>query len=129
VEHLTLLVGKASVALALIRHFGPLKALSRAFFQELRQFLPRTKAEAVIAALSMSTIAETEHDRAEQVDNPESIYRACADMQLLNQEVLRVISLDTRYRHISTVEITKGSIGGSRHPEDAEPVVALTANE
>ena len=39
VEHLTLLVGKESVALALIRHFGSLKALARASFQELRQFL------------------------------------------------------------------------------------------
>jgi hypothetical protein len=117
VEHLTLLVGKESVALALIRHFGSLKALTRASFQELRQFLPRPKAEAVIAALSMSAIAEIEHARSEKLDNPESIYRACADMKLFNQEVLRVISLDTRYRHISTVEITKGSINESlAHP-------------
>ena len=36
VEHLTLLVGKKSVALALIRHFGSLKGLARASFQELR---------------------------------------------------------------------------------------------
>jgi len=41
VEHLTLLVGRKSVALALIRHFGSLKGLARASFQELRQFLPR----------------------------------------------------------------------------------------
>ena len=79
VEHLTLLVGKESVAIALIRHFGSLKALARASFQELRQFLPQRKAEAVVAALSMSAIAETEHARSEQLDNPESIYRACAD--------------------------------------------------
>jgi len=85
VEHLTLLVGKESVALALIRHFGSLKALTRASFQELRQFLPRRKAEAVVAALSMSAIAETEHARSEQLDNPESIYRACAYMKLFNQ--------------------------------------------
>ncbi len=97
VEHLTLLVGKESVALALIRHFGSLKALSRASFQELRQFLPQRKAEAVVAALSMSAIAETEHARSNQLDNPESIYRACADMKLINQEVLRVILLDTRF--------------------------------
>jgi DNA repair protein RadC len=95
VEHLTLLVSKKSVALALIRHFGSLKALARASFQELRQFLPRRKAEAVVAALSMSAIAETEHARSEQLDNPESIYRACADMKPFNQEVLPVILLDT----------------------------------
>jgi DNA repair protein RadC len=45
-ERLTLFVGKEAVALALIRHFGLLKALARASFQELRQFLPRRKAEA-----------------------------------------------------------------------------------
>ena len=73
VEHLTLLVGKESVALALIRRFVSLKALARASFQELRQFLPRRKAEAVVVALSMSAIAETEHARSEQLDNPESI--------------------------------------------------------
>jgi hypothetical protein len=39
VEHLTLLVGRKSVALALMRHFGSLKGLARASFQELRQFL------------------------------------------------------------------------------------------
>jgi DNA repair protein RadC len=129
VEHLTLLVGKESVALALIRHFGSLKALARASFQELRQFLPRRKAEAVVAALSMSAIAETEHARSEQLDNPESIYRACADMKLFNQEVLRVILLDTRYRHISTVEITKGSINESlAHPRDIfRPVIGQSA--
>ena len=129
VEHLTLLVGKESVALALIRHFGSLKALARVSFQELRQFLPRRKAEAVVAALSMSAIAETEHARSEQLDNPESIYRACADMKLLNQEVLRVILLDTRFRHISTVEITKGSINESlAHPRDIfRPAIGQSA--
>jgi hypothetical protein len=55
VEHLTLLVGKESIACVLIRHFGSLKALSRASFVELRQFLPQSKAEAVIAALSLFT--------------------------------------------------------------------------
>ncbi|MBV8329777.1 MAG: hypothetical protein JOZ61_04845 [Verrucomicrobia bacterium] len=54
VEHLTLLVGKESIALALMRHFGSLKALSRASFLELRQFVPQQKAEPIIAALSVS---------------------------------------------------------------------------
>jgi DNA repair protein RadC len=129
VEHLSLLVGKESVALALIRHFGSLKALSRASFKELRQFLPRPKAEAVIAALSMSAIAETEHVRSEQLDNPESIYRACADTKLFKQEVLRVILLDARYLLMSTVEITKGRINESlAHPRDIfRPVIGQSA--
>jgi DNA repair protein RadC len=128
-EHLTLLVGKEAVALTLIRHFGSLKALARASFQELRQFLPRRKAEAVAAALSMFAIAETEHARSKQLDNPESIYRACTDMKLFNQEVVRVILLDTRYRHSSTIEITKGSINESlAHPRDIfRPIIGQSA--
>jgi RadC-like JAB domain len=77
----------------------------------------------------MSAIAETEHARSDQFDNPASIYRASADMKLFNQEVLRVILLDTRYRHISTVEITKGSINESlAHPRDIfRPVIGQSA--
>ena len=77
----------------------------------------------------MCVIAETEHARSEQLDNPESIYRACADMKLFSQEVLRVILLDTRYRHSSTVEITKGSINESlAHPRDIfRPVIGQSA--
>ena len=57
VEHLTLLVAKESIALALMRHFGSLKALSPASLLELRQFVPQQKAEPIIAALSVSAIA------------------------------------------------------------------------
>jgi hypothetical protein len=46
-EHLQLLVGADSLADALLRYSGSLKALSRASFEELRQLLPRPKAEAV----------------------------------------------------------------------------------
>ena len=46
-EHFSLLVGTDSLADALLRHFGSLKALFRASFKELRQFLSRAKAEAV----------------------------------------------------------------------------------
>ena len=50
-------------------------------------------------------------------------------MKLFNQEVLRVILLDTRYRHISTVEITEGSINESlAYPGDIfRPVIGQSA--
>ena len=50
-------------------------------------------------------------------------------MKLFNQEVLRVILLNTRYRHISTVEITKGSINESlADPRDIfRPVIGQSA--
>ena len=69
-----MLVGKEAIAAALIRHFGSIKALSRASFQQLRQFLPQRKAEAVMAAFSVSMIAESEHARSDVFDNPESVY-------------------------------------------------------
>jgi DNA repair protein RadC len=119
VEHLTLLVGKEATASALIRHFGSIKALSRASFQQLRQFLPQRKAEAMMAALSVSMIAESEHARSEAFDNPESVYRACADMKLFNQEVLRVVLLDAKQRLISIVDITKGTLNEAvAHPRE-----------
>jgi hypothetical protein len=93
VEHLTLILGKEGLALALVRQFGSIKALSRASIQQLLQFLPRRQTEMLVAALSMSTIAESEHARSEAFDGPESVYSACADMKLFNQEVLRVILL------------------------------------
>jgi hypothetical protein len=85
VEHLTLLVRKESIALAWIGRFGSLTALSCASYQELRHFLPRRKAEAVAAAFSIFTIAETEHALSDDLDNLESIYKACTDMKFLNQ--------------------------------------------
>ena len=95
-EHLTLIVGNEDFALTLVRHFGSIKALSRASIQQLLQFLPRRKAETLVAALSMSTIAESEHASSEAFDSPESVYRACADLKLFNREILRTIMLDAR---------------------------------
>ena len=57
VEHLTLLVGKKSVALALIRHFGSLKGLAR-LLSGITAIPSEGQAESVVAALSMSVITE-----------------------------------------------------------------------
>jgi hypothetical protein len=70
-EHLTLFVGNEEIASALIRRFGSIKALSRASLQQIRQFLPRRKAEILVVAFSVSEI----------LDNPEAVYRACTDMK------------------------------------------------
>ena len=48
-----------------------------------------------MAAFSVSMIAESEHARSQIFDNPESVYRACADMKLFSQEDLRCVLLDT----------------------------------
>ena len=110
VEHLRLLVGKDSVAEALLRHFGSFKALSRASFKELRQFLPKGKAEAVMAALSICNIADVEHALSAPLNSPERIYRANLDMKVFHQEVVRVVLLDALYRCITKVDISRGTV-------------------
>jgi DNA repair protein RadC len=130
VEHLTLIVGKEDLALTLVRHFGSIKALSRASIQQLLQFLPRCRAETLVAALSMSIIAESEHARCEAFDSPESVYRACADLKLFNQEVLRVILLDARQRLITMIDVTKGTLNEAlAHPREIFfPVIVHAAH-
>jgi DNA repair protein RadC len=119
VEHLRLLVGKDSIAEALLRHFGSLKALSRASFKELRQFLPKGKAEAVMAALSISNVADTEHALSAPLNNPEAIYRANLDMKGFHQEVVRVVLVDAQYRCITKVDISRGTVNQSlAHPRE-----------
>ena len=110
-EHLRLLVGKDSIADALLRHFGSLKALSRASFKELRQFLPKHKAEAVMAAFSISNVADAEHALSGPLNNAEAIYRANLDMK--GQEVVRVVLLDAQNRCITRVDIARGTVNES----------------
>lgn len=76
----------------------------------LERFLPQRKAEAVIAALSMSAIAEAEHALSACLDNPESVYKANLDLKISNQEVLRVVLLDAKFRFITKVDVFKGSL-------------------
>ena len=128
-EHLTLLVGQHFLALFLIHRFGSLKALSRASFQDLRQFLPKRKAEALMAALAVSAIAESEHARSDLLDHPESVYRAWADMNLFNQEVLRIVLLNAKQRLITMVDISKGTLNEAiAHPREIfRPVITHSA--
>ena len=128
VEHLRLLVGKDSIADALLRHFGSLKALSRASFKELRQFLPKGKAEAVMAALSISNVADAEHASSGPLTDAEAIYRANLDMKGFHQEVVRVVLLDA-HRCITKVDISRGTVSESlAHPREIfRPVITHSA--
>ena len=119
VEHLRLVIQTDSFVDALLRHFGSLKALSRASFNELRQFLPRRKAEAVMAALAISNVAETEHALSAPLGNAEAVYKANLDMKGFSQEVVRVVLLDSQLRCITKVEIAKGTVTASlAYPRD-----------
>ena len=113
VEHLTLLVGKESIATTLVRHFGSLKALSHVSFQELRRFLTPRQAQAVMAALSVANVAEAEHALSSPLNNPEAIYKANLDMKGFDREVVRVILLDSQLRCMTKMEIFKGTANES----------------
>jgi DNA repair protein RadC len=119
VEHLGLLIGTDSLVDALLDHFGSLKELSRASLNELRQFLPRRKAEAVMAALAISNVVETEDALSAPLNNAEAIYRGNLDMATLHQEVVRVVLLDFQNRCIRKVDIFKGTVNEClAHPRE-----------
>jgi DNA repair protein RadC len=87
--------------------------------QGYRLRVPKRKAEAVMAALSITNIATAEDAAVGPMDSPEKIYNFCLDMNSLNQEVLRVILLDARFRVITKVEVFKGSLNESlAHPRE-----------
>ena len=118
-EHLRLVIGTDSLADALLHHLASLKALSRASFKELRQFLPRRKAEAVMAALAISNVAEAEHALSAPLKNAEAIYKASLDMKGFHQEVVSVVLLDSQHRCITKVDIFKGTVNEClAHPRE-----------
>jgi DNA repair protein RadC len=110
VEHLRLLVGRDSGADSLLRHFGSLGALRRASFRELRQFLTKREAEAVVAGLGMSSVVDAEEALAGRLDRAEAVYRANLEMQYLRQEVVRVLLLDAQNRCITMENVCKGTV-------------------
>jgi DNA repair protein RadC len=119
VEHLGLLVGKEMLAARLLAHFGSLKTLAKVSTVELRSFMTIRQAERLVAALAVSARVQTQDAYQEPFDSPETVYRSCIDMQSFRQEVLRVILLDTRFRRITTVDITKGTVNESlAHPRE-----------
>ena len=77
----------------------------------------------------MSAYADVEHTFTQPLDNPEAIYNAPMDMRILNQEVLRTVLLNTRYRRITTVDISKGTISESvAHPREIfRPAIVYSA--
>ncbi len=129
VEHLGLLVGKETLAARLLAHFGSFKALAKVSAVELRDFMTIRQAERLVAALAVSARAQAQDAYQEPFDSPETVYRSCIDMQSFRQEVLRVILLDTRFRRITAVDITKGTVNESlAHPREIfKPAIVHSA--
>ena len=72
-----------------------------------------------MAALSVATIAETEHALSAPLGNAEAIYKANLDMKGFHQEAVRVVLLDSQLRCITKVEIAKGTVNECfAHPRE-----------
>jgi DNA repair protein RadC len=127
VEHMGLLVGKEALAARLLAHFGSLKTLAKVSAVELRSFMTIRQAERLVAALAVSARIQTQDAYQEPFDSPETVYRSCIDMQSFRQEVF--ILLDTRFRRITTVDITKGTVNESlAHPREIfKPAIVHSA--
>ena len=128
-EHLRLLVGRDSAVDCLLRHFGSLRALQRASFRELRQFLTRREAEAEIAGLAMSSVVDAEEALAGPLDRAEAVYRANLEMRYLRQEVVHVVLLDAQNCGITSMEVCKGTVDEPfAHPREIfRPVIVHAA--
>jgi DNA repair protein RadC len=112
-EHLAFLVGGEILAAQMLKYFGSILALSRASLCELRKFLPKRKAESLIAALRVSAYGQAQQALSEPLNRPEMVYSACLDMHMFNQEVLRVLLLNARFRLITSSDVCKGTLNES----------------
>lgn len=65
----------------------------------------------------------------EQIKKPSDIFEMCKDMSFLNQEVVRVISIDSKSTVLSVEDITKGTANASLiHPREVfKPVISNSA--
>ena len=66
-----------------------------------------------MAALSIATVAETEHALSVPLNNAEAIYKANLDMKRFHQEVVRVVLLDSQLRCITKLEISNRTVDAS----------------
>jgi DNA repair proteins len=78
-EHLGLIIGNETVGSELIQHFGSISALSQASLQQLRAFLPRTKALRLIVALRTAAVALRQDSVSDPLDSPEKIAALCSE--------------------------------------------------
>ncbi|MFP4461235.1 MAG: RadC family protein, partial [Thermotogota bacterium] len=63
------------------------------------------------------------------IKKPSDIFRMCLDMSFLNQETVRIISVDSKSKVISVEDITKGTANASLiHPREVfKPVISNSA--
>ena len=117
----------------LVVRFGSLAGLARASVTELAKTKGVGKAKAVqlAAAFGLATRLAHESLTGTPLDTPARIYELLgAEMRQLGKESLRVVLLDTKYRHLRTEEISLGSLNEClAHPREIlRPAILLNAH-
>ncbi|MGQ9856109.1 MAG: RadC family protein [Fervidobacterium sp.] len=105
------------------RYDRSLYKLSKATINELKKIkgLGDVKIVTLVAALEISKRLVKEEYKEEFISlkSPEDVYRYCIDMQAFEQEVVRVLFVDSKLRLIGSKDISKGTINTSiAHPRD-----------
>jgi DNA repair protein RadC len=120
------------LAQKLLQAFGSLAQLSRCPIAELSSFkgVGSVKALYLTAAFGLGTRLAAEQAVSDPLNDPEAIYQLVgAEMRRLDRESLRVVLLDTRFRLITTSEVSKGTLNESlAHPREIfKPAITHSA--
>ncbi|ABR30089.1 hypothetical protein SU69_01150 [Thermosipho melanesiensis] len=95
--------------------------LSKASIEDLCKIkgLGKAKATTILAAMELSKRLLNEERKGKTLNSPELIYEFCKDMKQFDQEVVRVIMLNSKLSVISSRDITIGLIDTSlAHPRE-----------
>ena len=110
------------VARQLLEKYKSLTGLSRCTVDELKKIrgIGKAKAMHLVAAFQLGRRLAQERLTRQKLDSPELVYELLeAEMRALHKESLRVVLLDTRYHHLGTEEVSRGSVNESiAHPRD-----------
>ncbi|MBO8160960.1 MAG: DNA repair protein RadC [Thermosipho sp. (in: Bacteria)] len=106
----------------LLKHFGnSLVKISKASVEEILEIrgLGTAKATTILAAMELSKRYLKEDRTGRFLNSPELIYEYCQDMKHFDQEVVRVIFLNSKLYEITTKDITIGLADSSlAHPRE-----------
>ncbi|MEY2503086.1 MAG: repair protein RadC [Verrucomicrobiota bacterium] len=120
------------VARQLLEKYQSLTGLSRCTVDELKKIrgIGKAKAMHLVAAFQLGRRLAQERLTRQKLDSPELVYELLeAEMRALHKESLRVVLLDTRYHHLATEEVSRGSVNESiAHPRDVfRPALVASA--
>jgi len=122
--------GRSAIELGrgILEHHGSLSALGAAGLDTLQQTpgLGPAKASQLAAAFELGARAARESLDQHQLDSPERIHECFApQLAWLDHERLVVALVDTRLRHLATLEVSRGTLNETAaHPREVlRPVI------